>query len=314
MGRRMSAYRAVRSIWLSLFSVAVVVFFVRQLSFDFEPIVGYFDEVAKLKSFWDVISYSFSGNMVAGVFLEYLVLGDGVEKAMWLYALAAGVRCFIFTYFVSPRYAVFGIFASFVILELNQARLSLALSALFIFLRSGHRLGLLASALSHLSVLPVLPLYQFKFKRLLFPFFGLVVLLVLVSAGIFPRYFAGSRGSGVPLNTILYFSFASYFYYWLWVRGEYVHDFMFFLFFASLIFALTHFGFSSVYVGRISELCWHISVFRFLLTFSGLIEGGGDDAMSKARAEVVMFGACSLMVVLGLYRLLLLDGNIWSYF
>lgn len=310
----MSPYRIARAIGLCLLSVGLVIVFVRHLSLDFDPIVGYFDEIAKLRGFDRVVSYSFFGNMMVGVPLEYIIPGDSTQKTFALYVFAAIVRCLIFVYFIPPRYALLGLFSSFVTIELNQARLSLALSALFLFFQLGRTSFLGLAAFGHLSVLPILPLYYLKPKKLLLPFFVLVVGLVILSAEVFPRYFAGGRSSGVPLNTFLYFGGAAYLYYWLWRQGQYTHDFLFYLFYAGLIFSLTFYGFSPVYVGRIAELCWHIVVFRFLTHFTLLLDSGGDAFISKNKAQIVVFGGCCIMFALGIYKVLLLDGNIWSYF
>lgn len=308
----MNEFRLLRAFWLSTISTTVVVLNVRALSLDFGPIVGYFDEMAKIPGFWDRLSYSFTGNMVMGFIIDCLVPGDGVEKTYVLYGLAAFLRCMVLGYILPARYAVFALFSSYIILELNQARLSLALTALFVFFATERKGFLALAAASHLSVLPILPLYYWKPTKWLLPFFVVIVSLVVLSAGIFPRYFSGMHDYGLPLNTFLYFSFAALLYYFLWRAGQYVHDFWFFLFFASLIFFLIGFGFAPVYVGRIAELCWHIAVFRFLRYYgtSRLIEY----SVSVNRADMFVATSFVCMVVLGVYKLLLLAGNIWSYF
>lgn len=308
------ASRFVRAFGIALLSILVVVFYVQDVSLDFVPITLYYDEIQRFRGFFEVLGYSFSGNMLAGIPFDYLVVGGAESKTLALYLVAAAIRAVVVLYFVPPRYAVFYLFSSYVILELNQARLSIGLSFLFLYIQLGGRLPLLLSGASHLSLLPILPLYAFKPRKLLIPFFVLVVIGVLLSANVFPRYFAGSRGSGVPLNTLLYFGGASALYFFLWRRGCYVHDYLFFLFFTLLILSLTYVGFSTVYVGRISELCWHIGAFRFLVYFSALQSAGGDDAMTKNRVEIILWAGCFVMLVLGIYRFMLLSGNIWSYF
>lgn len=308
----MSEFRLLRAFWLSTVSTFVVMLNVRGLSLDFGPIVGYFDEMAKIPGLWDRLSYSFTGNMVVGFIVDSLVPGDGVEKTSFLYGLAAFVRCMVLAYILPARYAVFAMFSSYIILDLNQARLSLALTALFMFFTTRRRGFLALAAAAHLSVLPILPLYYWRPTRWLLPFFAAIVALVVLSAGVFPRYFSGMHAYGLPLNTFLYFSFAAILYYFLWRADHYIHDFWFFIFFAFLIFILIGFGFAPVYVGRIAELCWHIVVFRFLCCYG--TSSVATLPVSANRVDIFVAISLVCMAILGVYKILLLDGNIWSYF
>jgi hypothetical protein len=308
------AYRFLRAFGVALLSLIIVAIYVQDVSLDFAPISLYFDEIREFRGFIDLFNYSLSGNMLAGIPFDYFATGTSDDKTLALYLAAAGIRALVVLYFIPPRYAIFYLFSSYVILELNQARLSIALSLLFLYIQSAGRASLILSGASHLSLLPILPLYAYRPRKLLIPFFILVVIAVLLSANIFPRYFAGSHGSGVPLNTFLYFGGASVLYFFLWQQGEYVHDYIFFLFFTFLILSLTYIGFSTVYVGRISELCWHIGAFRFLAHFSNLERAGGNISMTKNRVNIVLCAGCAVMFALGIYRFMLLSGNIWSYF
>lgn len=309
-------YRLYKASFIAGLSALLVWLYVDQVSLDFYPIIGYFDELRSLTDFWEVLSYSAFGNMFAGIPFEYSGVGDSYNKTMLLYVSAAALRALVVLYWVPVRYALFYLFTDYIILELNQARLSIALTFLFIFVQTNRIFPVLLAGLSHLSVLPILPLYYFKPKRLLIPFFVLVTLGAVLSAEFFPRYFAGEhgQGSGVPLNTVPYFAASGFFYYLLWRHRQYVHDFYFFLYFALLILVLTRFGFSTVYVGRVAELCWHIVCFRFLVCFSAAERGQNSSEMSKNRAQIFLAIACLIMFALGVYRVLLLDGNIWSYF
>ncbi|WP_143247448.1 hypothetical protein [Agaribacterium haliotis] len=298
---------------LSLMWALLIAVVVEGVSLDFQPIVEVISVFREVEGVGAKLYWAFSGNTLLLFFLDLAFPGlSPLEQTKLLYVFAAFVRCFVLFLIFRPYAAVCLLFAFTWAFDLNQARLSVAFSFYLLFLVSKRPSWAVLAMLTHNLVWP-LALYRVVPKSLrVISLVGGLALIVMVVPIVFPRYLVVFEGHQIPKNILIYVILALPIIWGLFrlrlsapeiqVCGG--------LFFA--LFFLVRMGMSPVYLGRVAELLFHVTVVYMFLYATNI---GYQKQIGRSVMVVQLFSyAMAVSILVGLYQVATISGNIWRFF
>lgn len=297
---------------LSCIWASVVSFYVEDVSLDFQPIVDVIGVFRSVEGGGERLLWAFGGNILALFFLDSLFPWlSPLGLAKLLYFSASFLRCFVLFLLFRPLAALSLLFAFIWAFDLNQARLSISFSFYLLFLAMAERRYSILAMMMHNLVWP-LALYRIVpiRLRLVGLVSGLTLICVIVPL-VFPRYLVVFEGHEVPKNILLYVLFSMVTLFFFLNRRVRPPDVEVCLGLFVVLVYLVSLGMSPVYLGRIGELLFHISIV-YVFLYAG--NRGYKQLVVGRSMQVESLLSCFFCWVVGLYQLLTINGNIWRFF
>lgn len=273
---------------------------------DFYPIVDTFFDLRRFDDFSVKLIYAARGNTVLIAAIDSIFQSiDPLSLTHGLYFFAAALRFFIIVSLLGARGGVPLVAAYAISLDLNQSRLSLALSFVILYIYLNRNWIFFTSAFFHLSLMPYILFKKFPFALILAGIVAFGTVGVPLLKNIAPRYFVVFDHT-FPKNFFLYFILATSITFVMWRQGWEITFFRFGFALSFFIFLLWPLGFSPLYIGRIAEITLYLAVFSLGAYLKVETRRG-----IRSRYYGLLWAACTSVLF---YQLITLHGNIYRFF
>ena len=281
------------------------VYFAENVGVDFQPIVETFSDLRRIDGLSERLIYAFYGNTLLIAIIDLFANNHSeINVTRALYFFASFLRAYVILRLLGLRIGIFLLFAFQGSLDFNQARLSIALSIFIMIIYANKKIyWIFGVALAHLSVLPYLA-FQLASKRLVILGF---LILILATNTLLPIYFGRyfvPFDHELPMNMILYSLVTLIASVGLKGTQFQKNSHWYLILFGLLIASLVPSGFSPLYIGRVAEMTAMISLFGLGMYARNNLKIGSGKYYVYASSSIVI----------GIYQVLILGGNVWRFF